>query len=296
MPLRLAPGPRVPRAPVAAPVRARRRQGLAEPVLVPRRRRHRRPPRVGRRPRVGARVLSCHPGATRRTPGCGRALPGRAFAPARHVPRHPGAVGRVAGPLARGPSPPLGSPATVARHLPVPEVGCRPRRAVSLGYPRGGPVPRPGPGDDPHLPLGGSRLPPGPRTSVPSPSRREPAGPLAGPPAALGVAKGPRRPCQAPAVPGVAPGGSPPRLGGVPRVRGKPACGHLAGPLVPVPPRRGADLVGYPSSAIAPAQPWSNSARAPVASLPLPRPCMRPSSRSRLGPRLPPQSHLFKTT
>ena len=76
---------------------------------------------------------------------------------------------------------------------------------------------------------------------MPSPSRRELVGPLAGPLAALGVAKGPRRPCRAPAVPGVVPGGSPPRLGGVPRVRGKPACGHLAGPLVPVPPcpRRG---------------------------------------------------------
>ncbi len=238
------------RARCSSPAGSSRSASTAGPVLVPRRRRHRRPLRVGRQLRVGARVFSCY--LEGRLAGARPRLhpPGLRLRLARHVPRHPGTVGQVVGPPARGLSLPLGFPATVARHLPAPEVGCRSRHAVSLGHPRGGPVPRLELGDDPHLPLGGSRLPPGPRASVPSPSRRELVGPLAGPLAALGVAKGPRRPCQALAVPGVVPGGSPPRLGGVPRVRGKPACGHLAGPLAPVPPRRSADLVGYPSSAM----------------------------------------------
>ena len=236
MPLRLAPGLRAPLVPVAALGHAHRRQDLAELILVPRRRRHRRLLRVGRRPRVGARVffyylegrlanvqLQLHP-------------PGLRLRLAQHVPRHLDVIGQVVEPLAHGLSLPLGFPAIIAHHLPAPEVGCRSRHAVSLGYLRGGPVPRPGPGDDPHLPLEGNRLPPGPRTSVPSPSRRELVDPLAELLAALGVAKGPRRPCQALAVLEVVLDGSPPRLGGVLRVRGKPACGHLAGPLVLVPP------------------------------------------------------------
>ena len=236
MPLRLAPGPRAPRAPVAALGHAHRRQDLAELILVPRRRSRRRLLRVGRQLRVGARVFSCYLEGRLANVRPRPRPPGLRLRLAQHVPRHLGAVGRVVEPPARGLSLPLGFPATVAHHLPAPEVGCRSRHAVSLGYLRGGPVPRPGLGDGPHLPLGGNRLPPGPRTSVPSPSRRELADPLAGPLAALGVAKGPRRPCQAPAVLEVVLDGSPPPFGGVPRVRGKPACGHLAGPLVPVSP------------------------------------------------------------
>ena len=143
MPLRLAPGPRAPRAPVAALGHAHRRQDLAELILVPRRRSRRRLLRVGRQLRVGARVFSCYLEGRLANVRPRPRPPGLRLRLAQHVPRHLGAVGRVVEPPARGLSLPLGFPATVAHHLPAPEVGCRPRHAVSLGYLRGGPAPGP---------------------------------------------------------------------------------------------------------------------------------------------------------